>query len=190
MEKLLELIAKSYSVETATAYKACQPTEAQLDELAEIGRDVLAHFPSVAGACAPMTAVYAVRWEMEPRPPIYVVAGELYANRVRVFGSDSLSKTINADINQSNPAWDGHYWLVFGPYVADISIFRTAYSNYSPPALAKHVKERCGTGRGLLIANELALDELGFKYIPHAVLTADQVTAHFGSANIFFESQH
>ena len=124
---------------------------------------------------------------MKPRPPVYVVAGELYVNDVRVFGSDSQETSIRDDINRSNPSWDGHFWLVLGPYIVDVSVFRTAYPNSSPPALAQHVKERFGSGRGLLIADQKGLDELGLKYIAHSLLTEEQVTAYFSGARPFFE---
>jgi hypothetical protein len=38
---------------------------------------------------------------------------------------------------------------MLGDYVADVSIFRTAYSIGSPPLLATHVRQEFGPGREL-----------------------------------------
>jgi hypothetical protein len=53
--------------------------------------------------------------------------------------------------SESNASWNGHAWVMFGHYLADVPIFRTAYSTRSPPRLAAHVRKEFGEGRGLLI---------------------------------------
>jgi hypothetical protein len=158
-----------------------------LNELEKLGHEVLQHIPSKPGLCGVMSALYVANWERKSPLPIYMVAGELYVNETRVFGHDLMSQTINEEINKSNPSWDGHFWVVFGSHIIDVSIFRTAYSDYSPAALATHVKEVFGLGKELLITSYLDLVEKGFKYIPHAVLTYEQVTAYCHGAKALLQ---
>jgi len=177
VKNIAELIARTHSDNAATAFAEFRPTEAERNELAEVGLDVLSHCPVVPGSCALMTALFAARWRVEPRPPVYVVAGELYASGIRVFGSESMADSIDDDLKKSNPSWDGHFWLVFGPYIADISVFRTAYSKHSPPDLARHVKRTFPPRHGMLIEDQSTMESVGFRYVSHSVLDDDQVTA-------------
>src|SRR5262249_990295 len=57
-----------------------------------------------------------------------------------------------------------------------VSIFRTAYSAHSPPALARRVVEEFGHGRGLLICTADDAKSAGLHYKPQYVLTEDQIT--------------
>ena len=188
MDELVNLIAAAYDPKTSHAFAQFVPSDADLRDLAEVGKDVLQNFPSKPGACGPMSAMYLARWEMQPRPRMFMVAGELYADGTRVFGHDNMGSTINEEIRKSNLSWDGHFWLVFGLYTVDVSIFRTAYSGYSPPALAAHVHRVCGKQKGLLIANKTGLDEVGFRYVPHAILSSDQVDGYCHGARALFET--
>lgn len=187
MKSLFQIIADTYSEQAARLFRDHKPTQVELMDITDIGKDVLQYFSSKPGACGAMSAMFAARWEMKPRSPLYVVAGELYVNEVRVYGHDTLQFSIQEEINSSNPSWDGHFWIVFGPYVVDVSIFRTAYSDYSPPALKRFVLREFGTGRGLLIADSSAVEAMGFRYIPHAVLTKEQVTAYVYGAKTLLD---
>lgn len=186
MEKLIKIISETYSEKESRDFMEYKPTQSDLFEIAEIGRDLLLHFPSMPGACGPMSALFVARWEMEPRPPLYMVAGEVFINNTRIFGHDMMADTIHDDINQSNSSWDGHFWVVFGSHIIDVSIFRTAYSNYAPPALATHIMNVFGPGKSLLIANANDLEAMGFRYSPHAVLSRVQVTAYCNGARALF----
>lgn len=184
---LKDLITTSHTVAAAENYRTFIPTDEQLALLKETGVEVLRNFPSVAGACAMMSACYADRLQMNIEAPVYVVAGVLSIGTTCVFGKNADTRDWRVAFNKSNPSWDGHCWVVFGDRLADISIFRTAYSQNSPPLLARHVTERFGKGRGLLISKTTETGRLGFRYKPQYVLTNDQVTALVDGARQFFQ---
>jgi hypothetical protein len=122
-----------------------------------------------------MSAVYSLVLEKKSSPPAYVVAGQLWIGETRVFGEEAPID--GQRFSQSNPSWDGHAWIICGDYLADIAICRTAYSNFSPPALAEHVKRQFGTGKGLLICKSHDVIKSGLGYVPQYVLTQGQVDA-------------
>jgi hypothetical protein len=172
---LRELIATSYTSSDAEAYCAFVPTASQLNDLIEIGYDVLSHVLCRAGACVMMSAVYAKRVQtMLQDAPVYVVAGALAVGTTYVFGQDVTQRDWKSEFDRSNPSWDGHCWLMFGGFIADISIFATAYSENSPRLLARYVRQRFGLGHRLLVL----MDDLerDLRYKPQYVLTSDQIT--------------
>lgn len=142
MSALTDLIARSHSPEAASAQSAFIPTQSQMDALVATGRDVLAHTPYIAGPCAMMSAVYAARLQTTTNAPVYVVAGELWINETRIFGYDATTAEWGVAGDHINPDWDGHCWVVFGEYIADASVCRTAYSNGGHPVLKRHILEK------------------------------------------------
>jgi len=110
---------------------------------------VLGLFPGrMAGQCALMSAAYSIALEKLGTQPGYVVAGSLYIGDKRIFGDD---KEFDGKVlfSKSNPDWNGHAWIVYGDYLADVSVFRTADAG-SPRLLSKHVAKEYGRGRGIL----------------------------------------
>jgi hypothetical protein len=176
MADLKSLIADSFSADAAEAWARFVPNEAELRTLAETGRELLSMFPVMPAACVMMSAFYALRLEKVRAAPAYVVAGSLFAGEKRVFGED---RAINGRerFSQSDLSWDGHAWLVTGDLMADVSMFRTAYSKASPPVLAAHVIREFGAGKGLFICRIGDAIKSGLRYEPEYVLTQDQVDA-------------
>jgi hypothetical protein len=185
---LEKLVAASRSREEVRAYKAFAPTEEEKQLLAEVGREVLQNLPPQAGACALMSAIYAARLQDVGLNFVYVVAGTLRVLKRPVFGSDRPFDGSKV-FSESNSDWDGHAWVMFGPYVADISIFRTARSSCSPPLLATHVRQEFGDGRGLLIVRWTDAPKSGLEYSPQYVLSDAQVTALVAGARAHFTGQ-
>ena len=74
--------------------------------------------------------------------------------------------------------------MLLGDRIADISVFRTAYSAYSPPALAQHVRQKMGLNPGLAIWDAVALEEDGFDYRAKHVLSEEQVTGLVRGASV------
>jgi hypothetical protein len=179
IDTIAGLIAKSHAPAAADVYRAFIPDKSQVNALVSAGIEVLRHFPHMPGACAMMSAVWAARWQNLERTPVYVVAGALLVGTEPVFGCENMQIDGVAAFGKSSPSWDGHCWLAFGNYVADISIFRTAYSTYSPPALARHMVEHFGRGSGLLICTPADAASAGLHYRPQYVLTDDQITGLF-----------
>lgn len=151
-------------------------TDADIDALREIGGRVLEAFPTMPGACAAMSAMYAVGLDTTACGPVHVVAGDLSVPEGRVFGdggNDDLSGLFNA----SDPSWDGHCWIVVGDWIADVSICRTAKSGKAPPAIARYMRQAYESKTGLLIHSAQAAAEAGLFYRPRYVLTKAQVEA-------------
>jgi hypothetical protein len=176
IDTVADLISKSFTPAEAEAYRAFTPDRSQLQALGSVGVEVLRHFPSMPGACALMSAVWAARWQELENAPVYVIAGALVVGTERVFGDERRAFDGALVFGKSEPSWDGHCWLAFGSYIADISIFRTSYSASSPPALARLVAEQYGRGRGLHICTPADAASVGLHYKPQYVLTDDQIT--------------
>ena len=182
-----KLIASCRSRKEAQAYKAFVPTKDDVGRLGEIGREVLQHLPPEAGACALMSAVYAARLQSVGLAPAYVAAGSLLVQGQRVFGDGRPFDGAKA-FSESNSDWDGHAWVMFGPYVADVSIFRTAYSSQAPRLLAAHVRQEFGNGRGLLVVRWSDAPKSGLHYLSQYVLTESQVSGLVRGASARFSS--
>ncbi len=171
------LIANSRGPGAASSFQAFKITEADKAQMAEVGCNLLKVFPKRPGACIVMSALYALGIrKAAPHVPTYVIAGDLFVGESRVFGDDS---DVNGEVrfSHSHPSWDGHAWLVAGDFLADVSIFRTAYSPKSPPLLAAHVTKEFGTGRGLFISPIETTGQSGLVYVPKYVLTEEQLEA-------------
>ena len=154
------------------------PTDEDFDAIKRIGKEVLSHMPFRAGSCGPLCAMMLARWEHESRSRLYMFAGELVGDGVRIWGNDSMTKSIQTQIESSHTSWDGHIWLGIGEYVLDLSMCRTAKSTGSPPKLREIFYRNFPETMGLFLANSTGLAEIGLQYIPHAVLTKNQVDGH------------
>lgn len=96
---------------------------------------VLGLFPGrLAGQCALMSAAYSIALEKLGTQPGYVVAGSLYIGDKRIFGEH---KELDGKVlfSKSHPDWNGHAWIVYGDYLADVSVFRTAERRKPTPAV-------------------------------------------------------
>jgi hypothetical protein len=62
--------------------------------------------------------------------------------------------------------------------LVDVSVFRTAYSRFSPPALAAHIRKKIGEERDLMICKigDAAI-HYGLRYEAQYALMHDQVDA-------------
>lgn len=167
------LIRQSRSAEDATAHGGRIVTENDQSQLANVGRQLLSVFPPIPGACLLMSALYAARLQELVAGPILVIAGGLSVGSEHVFGAGGQFDGKRFD--QSNPSWDGHAWVELGDLVADVSIFRTAYSGQSHPLLRESIAKTYGRGRGLMIRRSGDASD-GLTYEPQYVLTEDQVT--------------
>jgi len=146
--QLSKLVANKHSWAAAKAFKSYEMNEADRVALSHCAIDLLSIFPPVAGACALMSAALAVGLERHMKAPIHVVAGTLAVEGVPVFGD---RRPIDGSLvfSTSSPDWDGHAWVMIGPYVVDISIFRTAYSAEGSARLARHIDLTFAPKKGL-----------------------------------------
>ena len=179
--QLGKLIAVNHGWAPAKAFKAYAMDEADRAVLSQCALDLLAVFPQVPRASAIMSAALAVGLERRMQAPIHVVAGTLAVQGVPVLG-DGQPFDGPQLFSTSNPDWDGHVWVMVGPYVVDISLFRTAYSAQGPALLSKHVDLTFGPNKGLYVDAWKRTAQQGLHYAPHYVLSADEVTSLMGGA--------
>jgi hypothetical protein len=175
--KLTKLITASHGEAAAKAYEAFAPSEAEMTILTEVGEEALGIFGRVTHACAPMSAAYTARLQYEMKVPVYMVAGSLKVCDKWIYGTGRPfdGKRFFA----SDPSWDGHAWVMFGPYVTDVSLRQTALSERSHPLLSAHVRQLFGEKPGLLIMKWTEAPHAGFYYAPRYVLTDQEVTNLF-----------
>lgn len=181
LAQLGKLIAVNHGWPTAKAFKAYVASDEDKAAVATKARDVLRVFPEAAGACALMSAAFAVHLERELDAPIHVVAGTLTIDGEPVIG-DRQPFDGRVIFGADEFAWDGHVWVMIGPYIADLSIFRTAYSPVSPPNLTRHIAHVFGAGKGLYFDRWRHTRQLGLGYHPQYVLSEAEVTALLAGA--------
>jgi hypothetical protein len=149
---LRDLITASFDAAAAEARSKFTLDEADKLALREAAMKVLGLFPGrMAGQCTLTSPAYSIALEKLRTQPGYVVAGSLYIGDKRIFGDD---KEFDGKVlfSKSNPGWNGHAWIVYGDYLADVSVFapptpeaRAYCLNMSP----WNTVEGAGSARGL-----------------------------------------
>jgi hypothetical protein len=173
---LRELITASSGADAAEAWSKFKVGEADKLVLHEAAMKVLQVFPGrPPGQCALMSALYSVALAKLGPQPGYVVAGSLYIGDKRIFGEDGKFDGKRA-FSETNLDWNGHAWIVYGDWLADVSVCRTADAG-SPRILSEYIANGLGKGKGLLACRMAAMDPSGIRYVPQYVLTQDQVGA-------------
>jgi hypothetical protein len=175
---LRALITASFGGEAADAWSKFTVGKADKLVLRDAALKVLNIFPGrKPGACALMSALYSLALEKLGTQSGYVVAGSLYIGEKRIFGDDGEFNGKPA-FSESNLDWNGHAWIVYGDWLADVSICRTADAG-SPQILSQYIGKELGKGKsgGLLACRMAAMDAEGIRYVPQYVLSQDQVDA-------------
>jgi hypothetical protein len=175
-QELSELVKQSYSEKEASTYVEYRLTQEDYGVIVESAKHVLLNFPLIPNCCAPMSAIWTAMIRDHTDIPVHMVAGNLDMMGKRIFGDNKNMSDMNQAFSESNLDWDGHCWVVFGDYIGDISIFRTAYSEQSPEWLGKMVRTRFGEGRGMLLATPSQILEHGLIYTPSYVLKDLEIT--------------
>ena len=174
---IADLVGNAYSTGERETYSLFSPDKPALSHLAAKGNEVVENFPCVAFACTHMTALWTIIIRDQTDYPIHMVAGALRINNRLVFGDTETTLDPTTTFTESTLDFDGHCWVMFGEYIGDISIFRTAYSDKAPAFLNQAVTREFGAGRGFMIDTYGGLLKSEFEYIPQFVLTDDQVSA-------------
>lgn len=171
-----DLITASFDVASADTWSKFEVGEADKVLLHEGAMKVLRVFSGrIPGQCALMSALYSLALEKLGSHRGYVVAGSLYIGDKRIFGEDGVLDGKKV-FSESNIEWNGHAWIVYGDWLADVSICRTADAG-SPQLLSKYIAKEIGKGKGLLACRIASMDPAGIRYVPQYVLTQDQVDA-------------
>jgi hypothetical protein len=175
---MVELVRSTYGEEAANAFEV-SPTNDDMMAIHRIGREVLSMLRDLkAGRCTQLSAMMFARWERERRQNLYMFAGGLLADDVRIWGRDDMADTIQERILSSNQSLDLHCWLGIGEYILDISICRTARTVGAPAKLREVLLRVIPEPSEVLLLTASGLATSGLVYLPHAVLSAEQVYAH------------
>jgi hypothetical protein len=180
--QLGSLVAATQGWPAAKAFKAYVASDEDKAAIANKARELLGIFPTIPGAGALMSAAFAAHLERDLDLPIQVVAGTLSVEGAPVIG-DGRPFDGPAIFGTSHPDWNGHVWVMIGGYVADISIFRTAYSASCPPRLGRHIVHTFGGGIGLYFDAWRHTRRLGLGYHPQYVLSEAEVTGLVAGAH-------
>lgn len=180
LTQLGKLIARQHGWPAAKAFKAYEMDDRDRAALTTSAVDLLTIFPDTPKAGVLMSAAFAVQLERALHGPIQIIAGTLKVEGQAVF-TDRLPLD-GAALFSADRDWKGHVWVMVGPYVADISIFRTAYSRHGPPALARHIDLVFGPDKGLYVEHWSRTRQRGLGYEPQYVLSEAEVTTLMGGA--------
>lgn len=155
-------IAASHDWAAAKAFKAYTMNDADRATISRCAVDLLAIFPAAPDVSALMSAALAVSLDRAMDAPIHVVSGSLSV--------------------EGRAALDAYSWVMVGPYIVDIALFRLAYSANSPAILAKHVDLVFGPGKALYVDHWSMTKRTNLRYQPDTVLNEAEVTALMGDA--------
>lgn len=175
------LVAAQHGWPAAKAFKSYELGEIQRTALAQCAVELLKVFPATPDQSALISAAFAVQLERVLTAPVHVVAGTLTVEGEPVIGDRSPLDGA-AVFGASDLQWNGHVWVMVGPYIADLSIFRSAYSREGPARLARHVDLVFGRGKGLYVDHWQRSRRNGLGYEPQYVLSEEQVTRLMGRA--------
>jgi hypothetical protein len=171
---LRELIAVSHGAEAADVWRKFKVGEADKIVLEEAGKRVLCLFSGQqAGQCALMSAACVCAIEHLGTQPAYMVAGSLYTGDKRIFGEDGEFDG-KRFFSESNMGWNGHAWIAYGDWIADVSILRTARGG-TLRRLASYVAKAFKPTTGLFCCNMETMGGCKFRYVPQYVLPREQV---------------
>jgi hypothetical protein len=184
---ILRLIEMSYSTKEAAAFAEFQPSEIEKTALIGVGKSILADCRPLAGSCMLMNALFAVRLRQATGAPTHVLAGGLSVAGDPIFGHRDAN-TASQSFDVSDPSWDGHAWLMFGPLIADASLLRTARSPAAHPVLRMHVRRQFGERAALLIDHYEDIAELELQFVPRHVLTNEEIDKLASGARLIFNT--
>jgi len=174
ISQLGRLIAASHGWPAAKAFKAYRMTSADQSALTSCAVDLLKVFPADPGTGAMLTAAFAVQLERVLAAPLHVMRGRLMVAGQAVAGTEEAAD---------------HSWVMVGPYVADIAIFRMAYSRTAPALLFHHLDSVFGGNKALYVDHWTRTRRLGIEYDPQHVLDEAEVTDLMGQAYRLLQDQ-
>ncbi|NWK96141.1 hypothetical protein DM806_10710 [Sphingobium lactosutens] len=175
------LVAATHGWAAAKAFKSYGMSDTDRAGIAACAVRLLDVFPLVPNASALMSAAFAVQLERVLTAPVQVVAGTLCVEGEPVFG-DRMPFDGHVIFGSPNPDWHGHVWVMIGPHIADISIFRTAYSRFGPASLSRHIDLVFGPNKALYVDQWQKSRQRGLSYEPQYVLSEEEVTRLMGGA--------
>lgn len=176
--QLGKLVAQAQGWDEARAFKGFEMTDADRARIAGSAVDLLKVFPRAPGSGAQLAAAFAVQLGRVLDAPIEVVAGTLTVDGVPVLGR--RQPVTAADVCADG--FDGHVWVMVGPNIAELALFRRANERDCPPLLARHVHSVFGHDKGLYVDQWRKARKQGLGYEPQCVLGTEAVDALMAGA--------
>lgn len=172
--QLGQRVAATHGWAAARAFKAYVWNERDRAEIAACASDILKLFPATAGQEASLSATLAFQLQRRLQAPVHLVAGTLSVEGVAVR-TDRISSDGTSPFAAGAPAWRGHLWIMVGPHIVDVAIFRLANAPDCPPILARHVHSWFGSDKGLYADQWRHARRIGLDYDPLHVLSEEDV---------------
>lgn len=181
---IINLITAGRSAAEAAAFKEAQLSEADVQLMADAGRDVLMLVPPALSpnACAHMAAMWARRIARVSAVPVYVTAGNLAMHGRKIYHSDLSAAALRAEFAASSLAYDGHFWLSIPGGIGEIALFRSAYSEPEGHWFRRLVTQEFGPKRGLFIGRPAR----SMAYDPKYLLTPLEIDGLLNGADVLF----
>lgn len=180
---VLGLVANAYSKAVSDDVAGYVPDDAAWDNFERISREILQETYIEAGACTLMSALLAQRLTEALDRPFPVVAGALKLDGAYMYGSNKGFDGART-FSESAMDWDGHCWVLFGAFIADISLGRTARTGRCRALLTRAILSAFGDQVGLIAVTEAEARRVGLLYLPRYVLTPSQIGPLAGGAMV------
>lgn len=182
---LVALVANAHGAAYADRFRDYDFDAATLYRFSDICRQVMEDVARAPGACTLMNALLAQRVRETLDVPFAIVAGALKIGSTYIFGSNAPIDGARV-FSESSLDFDGHVWMIFGRYLVDISLARTALSGKSHRLLAEKVRKELGEKVGLFAMPVDEVRRAGFVYLPRYILTDTQIAPIARGAEAFF----
>ncbi|RKF22040.1 hypothetical protein D6851_07575 [Altericroceibacterium spongiae] len=181
LTRLGQLIAARHGWPAAKTFKSYRMEDRDGAILAHHAVELLKIFPETPDTAALISAALAVRLESKLDAPVHVVAGTLRLNGEPVFEQDDTFDG-PAIFSKDQPEWNGHIWVMTGPYIVDAALFRIAGSDTAPARLTQHVLATFGPDKALYVDRWPRTGKTGFDYEPQYVLSSEEINRLMGTA--------
>lgn len=182
---LVALVAAAHGTAYADRFRDYDFDAETLYRFSDICKQVMEDVARAPGACTLMNALLAQRVRETLDAPFAIVAGALKIGSSYIFGSNAPIDGARA-FSESSADFDGHVWMIFGRYLVDISLARTALSGKSHGLLAKKVRKEFGQKVGLFAMPADEVRRLGFVYLPRYVLADREIAPLARGAETYF----
>jgi hypothetical protein len=171
---LVDLVRVAHGADYAKRFETYDFDQATLYRFSDVCRSVMEDVGATPGACTLMHALLAERVRATLDAPFAVVAGALKINGTYIFGNNA---PISGDrvFSETTPDFEGHVWMVFGRYLVDVSLARTALSGRGHPLLERTIRKQFGPKTGLFAMPTGEARRAGLLYLARYVLTDAQI---------------
>lgn len=163
LDNYIQLITKSYSTNHAKKFTESNLHQDNTSKLKKSCQDIMQMLPPQPFQCALLSATL-VEYARQAGIACYLAAGSLDFKGKRLFNYDPIVEHNNIVEN-----WNGHCWVIFNGVIAEISLFRTSYSEEAPQWLTNMVSETFGRQSGCIIDTISGLESIGLVYTPHYI---------------------